>query len=120
MKKMIVGSTLMFALLLLGCAPSQKTLYNWENYQQEAHDYVKTSTDGSLDDLLKVYEQILNKQTGIRKTIPPGICADYGYLLVKKGKKAEGIAMMKKEVALYPESAVFMSRIIKKLENESN
>ena len=117
---MIVGSTFVFALLLFGCAPSQKTLYSWGSYQQESHDYVKNSTDGSLDDLLKVYGEMVNKQTGTRKTIPPGICADYGYLLIKKGKKAEGIAMMKKEVALYPESAPFMSRIIKKLENESN
>lgn len=120
MKKLILGSTFMLALLAVGCTPSQKTLYNWGNYQQEAHDYVKNSTDAGLDDLLKVYGEMINKQTGTRKTIPPGICADYGYLLVKKGKKAEGIAMMKKEVALYPESAAFMSRIIKKLENESN
>lgn len=120
MKKLIVGSTFMFALLVVSCTPSQKTLYNWGNYQQEAYDYVKNSTDASLDDLLKTYEVMVNKQTGTRQTIPPGICADYGYLLIKKGKKAEGIAMMKREVALYPESAAFMSRIIKKIENESN
>jgi len=120
MKKLYIGLILLSALLMASCGPSQKTLYNWGSYQQESYDYVKNSTDSSLDDLLKSYEGILNKQGGTRKTIPPGICADYGYLLVKRGRKAEGIAMMKKEVALYPESATFMSRIIKKLENESN
>lgn len=120
MKKLIVGLTFVFALFVVSCTSSQKTLYNWADYQQESYDYVKNSTDASLDDLLKTYEVMINKQTGTRQTVPPGICADYGYLLVKKGKKAEGIAMMKKEVALYPESAAFMSQIIKKLENESN
>jgi hypothetical protein len=120
MKKLNVGLIFLSTLLMVGCTPSQKTLYSWGNYQQGAYNYVKNSTDASLDDLLKSYEEIISKQNGTRKTIPPGICADYGYLLVKKGKKEEGIAMMKKEGALYPESAVFMSRIIKKIENEND
>lgn len=120
MKKLTILIFIIFTLLAISCVPQQKTLYNWGKYQQEAYDHVKNSTDSSLDDLLLAYEKIVNKPSGERKTIPPGVCADYGYLLVKKGKKADGIAMMKKEVALYPESAVFMSRIIKKLENENN
>ena len=108
---------LLFAgILMASCAPQHKSLYSWDKYEEESYDYVKNMTDKSLDDLMLSYENIINKQKGTRETVPPGICADYGYLLVKKGKKAEGIEMLKKEIALYPESGVFMSRIIKKLE----
>jgi hypothetical protein len=33
-----------------------------------------------------------------------------------KGQKEKGLEMMKKEIALYPESSVFVTRIINKLE----
>jgi len=47
---------------------------------------------------------------------PPGVNAEYGYLLVKAGQKEEGLTLLKQEVALYPESEKFISRIIKQLE----
>ena len=38
------------------------------------------------------------------------------FLLCKLGKKEEGIKYLKAEIALYPESATYVSRIIKQLE----
>ncbi|MDR3184959.1 MAG: DUF4810 domain-containing protein [Prevotellaceae bacterium] len=102
-------------LLLAGCV-SQKTLYNWGKYQEASYSYVKTNTDDDLEKLLKEYQYIIENQKGGRQTVPPGIYADYGYLLVKQGKIKEGIALMKLEIALYPESAMFIEGIIKRLE----
>lgn len=114
-KKHILGGALLVAFLAVSCT-SQKTLYSWNDYERRSYDYVKEDNEKNLDELLESYEKMIQKQSGLRHTPPPGICADYGYLLIKKGKKAEGIAMLKKEVALYPESTTFISRIIKKLE----
>ncbi|MDR1343008.1 MAG: DUF4810 domain-containing protein [Prevotellaceae bacterium] len=102
-------------LLLAGCA-SQKTLYNWGKYQEASYSYVKNNTDNDLEKLLKEYQYIIDHQKAGRKTVPPGIYADYGYLLVKQGKTKEGIALMKMEIALYPESTAFIEGIIKRLE----
>jgi hypothetical protein len=102
-------------LWLVGCAP-QTTLYNWGKYQEASYSYVKTNTDEDLEKLLKEYQYVIENQKAGRKTVPPGIYADYGYLLVKQGKIKEGIDMMKMEIALYPESAVFIEGIIKRLE----
>ena len=44
------------------------------------------------------------------------MCVDYGFLLIQKGNKADGIANLKKEIALYPESKVFIDRILKLIE----
>jgi hypothetical protein len=109
----------LFCLLLAGCATTPKPLYTWGNYQERTYAYIKNETDKNLDDLMNTYQTLIDKQKGSRKTIPPGICADYGYLLCKQGKTAEGLALLNKEMALYPESTVFISRIIKKLQNEN-
>lgn len=118
MKKWIVCG--LFALFLMSCVSAPKQLYSWEKYQERTYSYTKNATDKSLEELMSTYQILINNQTGLRKTVPPGICADYGYLLYKQGKKQEGIALLEKEIALYPESTVFISQIIKKLQNEKN
>jgi hypothetical protein len=107
-------------LLLTGCISAPKPLYTWGNYQERMYVYMKDATDKSLDELLTTYQTLIDKQQGSRKTVPPGICADYGNLLYKQGKIQEGLALLNKEIALYPESSVFISQIIKKLQNETN
>lgn len=66
--------------------------------------------------LLREYARIIQEPKGTRKTPPPGICAEYGYVLLKQGKKEEGLALLKREIELYPESANFIGRIIKQFE----
>ncbi|MDR1591996.1 MAG: DUF4810 domain-containing protein [Prevotellaceae bacterium] len=113
MKKLLLIAAC--SLLLVGCA-SKTALYSWSKYQEVSYSYIKTSTDEALEKLLKEYQYIIDHQKSGRQTVPPGIYADYGYLLVKHGKVKEGIALMKMEVALYPESAQFIEGIIKRLE----
>ncbi|MDD4514657.1 DUF4810 domain-containing protein [Massilibacteroides sp.] len=115
MKKHFWAGVLLIGLCCVSCSTKQ-TLYSWSDYERRSYDYVKEDTEKNLDELLASYEVMINKQTGLRKVPPPGISADYGFLLIKKGKKEEGIQMLKQEIALYPESSTFISRIIKKLE----
>jgi hypothetical protein len=110
----------LFVLLLASCISVPKPLYTWGNYQERTYAYIKDATDKSQDELLNTCQTLIDKQQGSRKTVPPGICADYGYLLYKQGKTQEGLALLEKEIALYPESSVFISRIIKKLKDETN
>ena len=102
-------------LCLAGCAP--KPLYTWGKYQDASHKYVKNNTEKDADALIKTYQYIIDHpKNGKRQVAPPGICADYGFLLVQKGRVEEGLKLMRMEIALYPESAVFVEAIIKKLE----
>jgi hypothetical protein len=110
----------LFFLLLASCVSVPKSLYIWGNYQEQTYAYIKDATDKSLEELLNTYQTLVEKQQGSRKTVPPGICADYGYLLYKQGKTQEGLALLEKEIVLYPEATVFISRIIKKLKDETN
>ena len=47
--------------------------------------------------------------------MPPGIYADYGFLLVSIDETEKGIQMLKQEMVLYPESRVFITRILNML-----
>ena len=46
---------------------------------------------------------------------PPGLCAEYGYLLAKQGDTERGVKLLEKEAELNPESAIFVRRLIKQL-----
>ena len=105
------------SLMVMSCA-TQKTLYNWGGYQEASYQYMKTNTEQDLEKLLVRYQYLIDNQKGGRMVVPPGIYADYGFLLVKKGRVEEGLKLMKMEVVLYPESAVFVERIIKRIENQ--
>ena len=65
---------------------------------------------------MEQYQKLTEKQKGIRGTVPPGLYAEYGYLLYKTGKQKDGLNFLKEEVKLYPESEKYISRIIKQLE----
>lgn len=103
------------APLFISCMPVS-TLYYWDKYEDASYKNYKQGTDEAKVELMAVYEKMINKQIGTRKTIAPGICAEYGFMLIQAGKAEEGITYLKKEMELYPESSVFIGRIIKQYE----
>lgn len=105
----------LFALFVVSCA-STKKLYSWYDYQKDYYHYLKNADQESYDKLIKTYDKIIAEQKEIRGIVPPGIYADYGYLLMEKGKTAEAKEMFAKEIELYPESEVFIGSILKRLE----
>ncbi len=113
MKKNIIIIT--FITLLASCT-SQKPLYTWGNYETTSYNYLKNSDEKSTQELIENYQKIIETQKGTRGVIPPGVCADYGFLLLQEGKTDEGKKMLMKEIALYPESRIFIDRILKMIE----
>ena len=105
------------ALILTSCGGT-KELYSWYKYEDVAYQYQKRGTDELQAKLLAQYVKMAKKQQGTRGVVPPGFNAEYGYLLVKSGKVEEGIQRMKEEIALYPESEVYIGRIIKQLKKK--
>ncbi|MGB5989430.1 MAG: DUF4810 domain-containing protein [Marinifilaceae bacterium] len=101
----------LFILSLYSC--STPGLYSWENYQQASYQQTKDSNKESQKILIENYIKIINHQKGTRKTVPPGIYADYGFLLLQNNKEKEGKEMLEKEMKLYPESRVFITKILK-------
>lgn len=136
------------ALLLCSCGPSASVLYYWggnaskdvTRYEDRFYDaYGKHQTPESLCAMLRVYEDMVQNPGGERGVVPPGICAEYGYLLLKPETAAAfaesasgrerriydrtdyaayfpeyGLKLLQKEMELYPESRKFVEPLLKK------
>jgi hypothetical protein len=103
-------ASLVSALLFVGCAQTENTFY-WGDYSETLYDFKKNPDDKTLkahsDQLLLIMKEAPNKKT----RVPPGVYAEYGYILLKQGKESDGMGYLDKEMELYPESVVFIKRI---------
>ncbi|MGZ0016899.1 DUF4810 domain-containing protein [Yeosuana sp. AK3] len=113
MKKTFI---LFIALLLTVSCTTQKPLYTWGDYNNTTYKFLKKSDEKATQNLIESYEKIINNQKGLREVPPPGIYADYGFLLLQIEQTQKGKEMLDKEIALYPESQIFIERILKMLE----
>ena len=140
MKRLLIIAVV--ALLLQSCAT---TLYNWggsssdvSDYENLSYRYTDKQTPESLCALVCMYEKVVNNPGGTRMVPPPGVCAEYGYLLLMPGTaetfekhatsrqrrmfsgdlsttfREHGMEMLKKEMTLYPESQKFIAPLLKK------
>ena len=144
MKKIIFLSLVTLCLSSCGLSSS---LYYWGGTQNGATAYENLAyknyskhTPESICKLICMYEEIVTYPGGSRQVPPPGICAEYGYLLLQpenaetfakyatSGQKSnfssadyaalfpeKGKEMMFKEIELYPESAKFITPLIERL-----
>ena len=103
-------------MIAFASCSTQKTLYSWYDSEEASYNYTKRGTDELLAKAMEQYEKVIAKQKGLRGAVPPGVNAEYGYLLFKAGKKEEGLSLLKAEIEAYPESEKFISRIINQLE----
>jgi hypothetical protein len=107
---------LVITLAMAASCTTQKPLYTWNDYEAKSYEYLKNSDEASTQNLMETYEKIITTQKGSRGVVPPGIYADYGFLLLQADKTVEGQKMLAKEVELYPESKVFIDRILQLME----
>ena len=113
MRKMFFA---VICLMALAACQTQQSLYSWYDSEDATYQYTKRLTDEKLEKAMEQYKKVITKQKGTRKFVPPGVNAEYGYLLYKAGKKAEGLELLRSEIKAYPESEKFISRIINQLE----
>lgn len=145
MKHVLIASAL--CLMLCSCGVSTTVpLYYWGGntngttvYENLAYKTFDKQTPEVTCALLVAYENMVTNPGGSRKVPPPGICAEYGYLLLKpetaatfaehatpaQKKVFEGVdlvstfrergeLMMQKEIEYYPEAEKFILPLIKK------
>lgn len=103
------------AFLMSGCA-GQKPMYEYGNYS-ETYYQLKQNGDAETTTAWKTsLEESIKKSNAQAIRIPPGINANLGYLYLKVNDADKAISFFNAEKALYPESTVFMNKLIKKAE----
>lgn len=98
-------------LILVGCGTSSNGSFYWGNYSSTLYDYKKNPDDKTLEAHKKELLSVIEISAKKNKVVPPGVNAEYGYILLKNGQENEGFEYLAKEIELYPESSVFITRI---------
>lgn len=93
---------------VVGCVT--QPMYSWGTYEMDLYRYYKSPDDIQLlsDRLLADFEKAEKK--GYK--VPPGLYAEYGYLLVELEQPLDAVPYFKKEKTTWPESTLLMDKMI--------
>ncbi|HEY4712339.1 MAG TPA: DUF4810 domain-containing protein [Dehalococcoidia bacterium] len=106
MKKYFIAIALL-SLVLSGCTQG---MYKWNGYDDAMYQYYKSPVEKEafMENLAKIIA--LGEGTN---NVPPGIYAEYGFLHYEGGNFAEAINYFQKEHDRWPESRIFISKMIR-------
>ena len=101
---------LLFCLTLAGCAAP--SLYEWGTYERGlTHQYIDNDPEQARAEIERTVSQV---EHGEPRRVPPGLYADYGFLLYQRGDYAHAIDCFQREATLFPESAALMTKLVEK------
>lgn len=90
MRRSHLAFLLTAGLLLSACGPTAQVLYNWggefdgvTEYERVAYRTSAKQTPESICAMLVMYERLVSRPGGWRKVPPPGVCAEYAWLLAQ-------------------------------------
>lgn len=98
------------ALTLSACA--EKSLYYWGNYNGQLLSYYKNP--GEQEKFASKLLEIIKKSEE-KNQVPPGLYAEYGYMMLQAGSSEEATIYFAKERDKWPESNILMTRLIDRL-----
>lgn len=96
---------------LSGCQ-STKPLYHYGAYPDAVYAHFKNE-DSSVTEQIEVLEKSIAKSSAKNLPAGPGLNAHLGYLYIESGDMEKGVAYLRQEKALYPESAQFIDFLLK-------
>lgn len=107
---------LVVTMLLSGCTAIKPPMYDYGTYAESFYGLKKNAGEESTKEWKAALEDIIVESDDQAIRVPPGVYANLGYLHLKENNAAQAISYFEKEKKTYPESGVFMKRLIKKSE----
>lgn len=99
---------------LVGCTTVSPGGYYWGKYSYTYHDLLKNPGETTRAAHEATLMDIITKSKEKDLRTPPGIHAELGNLLSDADKNDEAVAQYQAERDLYPESAIFLQRLLVK------
>lgn len=116
MKRAIFG--LAGILALAGCQ-THRPLYYWGNYEAMGYLSYSKPEKATLENQRQELEEDIEKAKGRNLAVHPGLHAQLGYVYYQLGRIDDAVGEFEKEKTLFPESAIFMDRMIQKARGTS-
>jgi hypothetical protein len=110
---------LLGAVLLCGCVSRPTTLYSWGSYEEGIYASYAARNDFPVEKQISQLEADYQRARADNKPVPPGWHAHLGYLYYQAGKPDQARQEFLSEKSAYPESAVFMDRLLVNLSKAS-
>jgi hypothetical protein len=102
-------------LLLAGCA-APRPLYTWGSYEELIYATYETPGKLAPQDEVNVLEKDYQQARAANMRMPPGWHAHLGYLYYQLGQPEQARQELLTEKAEFPESGVFMDRLMSNLQ----
>jgi hypothetical protein len=99
------------ALALTGCI-TQQSKYEWGSYEEVVYASYLAKEDVPAEKQVEVLEKDYQTARSEHKRMPPGWHAHLGYLYYQVGRGDQARQELMTEKAEFPESAVFVDRLL--------
>jgi hypothetical protein len=103
------------ACLLAGCVTQPHTIYNWGNYEELIYASYVSPEDLPAEKQVEVLEKDYQVARATNLRLPPGWHAHLATLYFQLGKQDQARQELLTEKAEFPESAMFVDRLIANL-----
>ena len=99
--------------IMIGLSSCYTPIYTWKNYDDKLYQHYRNPAENEkfIEGLKETI--VAGEETG---KVPPGIYAEYGYALYEKGDYSEAVIYFQKEHDKWPESRLFMLKMISNAE----
>jgi hypothetical protein len=110
-----IAPVLLTLFALFGCAQAPKSLYMWENFPRQQYE-VLLQEGASSEGQIQAMEAHAEKARAANAALPPGFRAHLGMLQLATGNTVAARLAWQAEKAAFPESAVYMDTLLKRLD----
>jgi hypothetical protein len=111
-------AVLLCASLLAGCAGTPTTPFDTGAYSRSLLRARQDPSPRNLDRHAAILIRTIDESKAKNNRVPPGIYAEYGYLLWQRGQKAEAEVQFHLETTTYPEAGAFITLALQILRGE--
>ena len=109
---------LVFIAVSFGCA-AKPQMYYWGSYGDTLYEAKKKPGAETLAKHKEMLENIVEESKKRNLRIPPGVCAELGYLYAMQNDTKQAVHLFELEKQTYPEATILMDRLIQQSEKRT-
>ncbi len=117
-KLIVIAVSFVAVIFFSGCV-ANKQMYYWGEYSDTLYDAKKTPGYESLAKHKEMLENIVEESQKRNLRLPPGVCAELGYLYALQNNTKKAVQLFQTEKQTYPESTILMDRMIQQTEKRA-